>query len=251
VDTGKEKGSEATIKEHLLHGASERAAISAFVSIMQGCNQYCTFCIVPTTRGSERYRPADAIVGEVAEMAAGGVREVTLLGQTVNSWFDPGREADAAKSLFDQGADVLSQHTDSTAGMQVAEERGLMAFGQASDMIKFGPNAQLTAIVDDWAPYYVERVKAVMDGTWEQQATWEGMADGAVVMAPFTNMPDDVKAMAEKTTQAITSGELHPFTGPIRKKDGTVWLKAGEVAPDGDLASMNFYVEGIDDSLPE
>ncbi len=169
----------------------------------------------------------------------------------VNSWFDPGREADAAKSLFDQGADVLSQHTDSTAGMQVAEERGLMAFGQASDMIKFGPNAQLTAIVDDWAPYYVERVKAVMDGTWEQQATWEGMADGAVVMAPFTNMPDDVKAMAEKTTQAITSGELHPFTGPIRKKDGTVWLKAGEVAPDGDLASMNFYVEGIDDSLPE
>ena len=82
----------------------------------------------------------------------------------VNSWFDPGKEADAAKALIDQGADVLGQHTDSTAAMQVAETRGVHAFGQASDMIKFGPHAQLTALVDNWAPYYVSRVKAAMDG---------------------------------------------------------------------------------------
>ncbi|MEQ9044428.1 MAG: BMP family ABC transporter substrate-binding protein [Sneathiellaceae bacterium] len=169
----------------------------------------------------------------------------------VNSWFDPGKEADAAKSLFDQGVDVLAQHTDSTAAMQVAAERGLHAFGQASDMIKFGPKTQLTAIVDEWAPYYIERVQAVLDGTWEQQATWDGMEDGTVVMAPFTNMPDDVKAMAEKTTASITDGSFHPFTGPIKKQDGSVWLKEGEVAEDGVLAGMNFYVEGIDDKLPQ
>ena len=78
----------------------------------------------------------------------------------VNSWFDPGKEADAAKALFDQGADIIVQHTDSTAALQVAEERGLHGFGQSSDMIKFAPKAQLTSLVDDWGPYYISRVKA-------------------------------------------------------------------------------------------
>jgi len=75
----------------------------------------------------------------------------------VNSWYDPGKEADAAKTLISQGADIISQHTDSAAAMQVAQERGVFAFGQASDMIKFGPKAQLTSIIDDWAPYYAAR----------------------------------------------------------------------------------------------
>src|SRR5437667_10333895 len=78
-----------------------------------------------------------------------------------NSWFDPGKEADAAKALLDQGADVIMQHTDSPAAMQVAEARHAHAFGQDSDMIKFGPSAQFTAIVNNWGPYYVERVQAV------------------------------------------------------------------------------------------
>ena len=169
----------------------------------------------------------------------------------VNTWFDPGKEADAAKVLLDGGVDVLTQHTDSTAPMQVAAERGAYAFGQASEMIAFGPNTQLTSIIDEWGPYYLERINAVLDGTWEQQATWAGMAEGHVVMAPYTNMPDDVKAMAEETEAKITSGEFHPFTGPIKKQDGTEWLAEGEVAEDGVLAGMNFYVEGIDDQLPQ
>ncbi|NJR13256.1 MAG: BMP family ABC transporter substrate-binding protein [Phyllobacteriaceae bacterium] len=169
----------------------------------------------------------------------------------VNSWFDPGKESDAAKALLDQGVDILTQHTDSTAPMQVAAERGAMAFGQASDMIAFGPNTQLTSIVDDWGPYYTSRIKAVLDGTWTQTATWGGMAEGHVVMAPYTNMPDDVKAMAEATQAKITSGEFHPFTGPIMKQDGSEWLADGVVADDGTLAGLNFYVKGIDDKLPQ
>lgn len=84
----------------------------------------------------------------------------------VNTWFDAGKEADAAKALIDQGVDILTQHTDSTGPMQVAEERGIKAFGQASDMIEAGPTSQLTAIVDTWGAYYVKRVQAVLDGTW-------------------------------------------------------------------------------------
>ena len=169
----------------------------------------------------------------------------------VSTWFDPGKESDAAKSLIDQGVDILTQHTDSTAAMQVAAERGVFAFGQASDMIAFGPKTQLTAIIDDWAPYYVERAKAVLEGTWKQQATWDGMTEGHVVMAPYTNMPADVAELAAKTAESIKNDTFHPFTGPITKQDGTAWLKEGEVADDGVLAGMNFYVKGVDDTLPQ
>src|SRR5438445_8978637 len=113
----------------------------------------------------------------------------------VNTWFDPGKEADAAKALFDQGADVLIQHTDSPAGMQVAEARGLHAFGQSSDMSKFGPKAHLASLIDNWGPYYIKRVKAVLDGNWASTQTWAGFADDDIILGPLTNMPDDVKTM--------------------------------------------------------
>ncbi len=168
----------------------------------------------------------------------------------VNSWFDPGKEADAAKVMIGQGADIITQHTDSTAPLQIAQEQGAVGFGQASDMMKFAPKAQLTAIIDDWSEYYVNRTKAALDGSWKADDTWGGMGDKMVVMAAFTNMPDDVKKMAEETTAKITSGEFHPFTGPIYKQDGSLAVKEGEVLDDGVLLGMNWYVKGIDDKLP-
>jgi simple sugar transport system substrate-binding protein len=169
----------------------------------------------------------------------------------VNSWFDPGKEADAAKALIDQGVDIITQHTDSTAAIQVAHDRGIKAFGQASDMIKFAPDTQLTAVVDEWGPYYIDRAKAALDGSWKSQNIWWGMKEGLVKMAPYTNMPDDVKKLAEETEAKIKSGELKPFTGPITKQDGSVWLKEGEQADDKTLLGLNFYVAGVDDKLPQ
>jgi simple sugar transport system substrate-binding protein len=169
----------------------------------------------------------------------------------VNSWFDPGKEADAANTLVAQGADILTQHTDSTAAMQVAQEKGVKAFGQASDMINFGKDVQLTAIIDDWSPYYIERVKAVMDGTWKQHDVWLGMDKGDVVMAPYTNMKPETAKAAEEIEAKIKSNEFEPFTGPITKQDGTEWLKDGEKADVGTLLGMNFYVKGVDDQLPQ
>jgi basic membrane protein A len=169
----------------------------------------------------------------------------------VNSWYDPGKEADAAKALLDQGADVISQHTDSPAPLQVAEERGAVGFGQASDMIKFAPNAQLTAIVDDWSVYYVNRVQAALDGTWKSEDIWGGLAKDMVLMAPFTNLPEDIANEAAAMTDKIRSGEFHPFTGPIYKQNGDVAVEDGIILDDGALLGMNWYVKGIDDQLPQ
>ena len=170
----------------------------------------------------------------------------------VSSWFDPGKEADAAKALTDQGADVMFQHTDSPAPMKLAEQQGIFAVGQASDMKAFGPKAQLTAIVDDWTPYYIQRVKAVLDGSWKSTDVWGGLNSGMLKMAAWNEkIPADVVKLAEDASAKIQSGAFHPFTGPLNKQDGTPFLKAGEVISDGDLAGMNFYVEGVDGTLPK
>ncbi len=168
----------------------------------------------------------------------------------VNTWFDPGKEADAAKVLIGQGADIITQHTDSTAPLQIAEEQGVLGFGQASNMFEFAPNAQLTAIIDDWAPYYVVRTRAALDGTWESTDTWDGIGPGMVKMAAYTNMPEDVAALAMETEAMIASGELHPFKGPIYRQDGTMVIGEGEVLDDGTLLRMDWYVQGVDDKLP-
>jgi basic membrane protein A len=163
-----------------------------------------------------------------------------------NTWYDPGKEADAAKAHIDQGADIIVQHTDSPAALQVAEERGLMAFGQSSDMRRFAPNAQLTAIVDDWDPYYIARAQAVLDGTWQSHGVWMSMKDGAVVIAPYgPKVPEAVAKEADALKAAIIAGTHHPFTGPIADASGKERIPAGRAATDEELVAMDWYVPGV------
>ncbi|MDX2485490.1 MAG: BMP family ABC transporter substrate-binding protein [Pseudodonghicola sp.] len=169
------------------------------------------------------------------------------------TWFDPAKEADAAKVLIEQGADVILQHTDSTAPQAAAKNAGnVITFGQASDMAEYAPSPRVSSIIDNWAPYYIARTKAVMDGTWETVNTWDGIGAGMVKIGEISSaVPEDVKAEALALKDAIASGEYHPFTGPLNKQDGTAWLAEGETADDGTLAGMNFYVEGLDGEIPQ
>ena len=168
------------------------------------------------------------------------------------TWFDPAKEADAAKALIEQGADVILQHTDSTAPQAAAKDAGnVITFGQASDMSEYAPSPRVSSIIDNWGPYYVARTKAVMDGTWESVSTWDGIGAGMVGIGEISDaVPADVKAAAEALRDSLASGEVHAFTGPLNKQDGSAWLAEGETADDGTLAGMDFYVEGIEGAIP-
>jgi len=185
--------------------------------------------------------------------------DVEIVVTWVYTWFDPAKEADAARAMLDQGVDVITAHTDSTAPLaEIAKEGGsAYGFGQASDMAAFAtnddgtPGPRIASIIDDWSPYYVKRVGALMDGTYEQIDSWAGMPEGEVVIGEMTDaIPAEVQAEAQGMIDAITAGEYHPFTGPMFTQDGEQFLAESEVIDDGTLLGMSFYVQGIDAEIP-
>ena len=169
----------------------------------------------------------------------------------VNSWFDPGKESEAANTLISQSADVLTHHTDSTAAVQAAEAKKVYAIGYHSDMSKYGPNAQLTAVTHHWGTYYTKVAQSVVDGKWQQDNVWGGIKDGMIKLAPFNKVvPPDVVAMVTKAEGEIAAGKLNPFTGPMKTNDGKEVLTAGKTITDADLSKMDYYVEGVVGKLP-
>ena len=192
-----------------------------------------------------------------------GINAFTLGVQSVNpdaqvrvvwtqTWFDPGVERDAADSLLDVGADVLTMHQDAPATLQAAEARGAYVIGYNSDMRSFAPNAFLTAPVWNWGPLYAKTAQEVKDGTWKSESIWWGMQQELVQLAPLSDkVPADVKALVEEKTAAIKSGKLHPFAGPIKGQKGEIQVAAGSVAADGDLLGMSYFVEGVQGTIPQ
>lgn len=170
----------------------------------------------------------------------------------VSSWYDPARERQAAETLIAQGADVLSQNTDSPAVVQTAEEKGVYAFGWDSDMAKYGPKAQLTASTLNWSRYYTDAVKEVLAGTWKPTDTLWGMKEGMVVLAPLSSaVPPAVAKLFNEKKQEIIDGKLVLFSGPIKDQAGVVKVAAGTVMPPKELMSLNYYVQGVEGSIPK
>ncbi len=165
----------------------------------------------------------------------------------IDSWFDPPKEAAATDTLINLGCDIVTTHTDSPAALQILEQKGLFGFGQGANMSAFAPNAHLTAIEDIWGPYYVERTKALLDGTWKSTDTWDGFKEGTVVISPYSDkMPADVKAAADEIQAGYKAGTFNIYTGPIYDQDGNLKVKDGEVISDADLAVLDWFVKGVE-----
>jgi basic membrane protein A and related proteins len=186
-----------------------------------------------------------------------GVNSFTLAAQAVNpniktklvmidSWFDPAKEAAAVQTLANLGCDVVAQHTDSPAGLQVCEQRKVWCFGQGADMSRFAPKTQATGIEDIWGPYYTSRGKALLDGSWKPDDAWWGFKEGTVVMSPYNKaLPDNVKAAADKIIAGWKDGSYEVFAGPIADQDGKERVAKGQRMEDKDLAVIDWYVKGV------
>ena len=170
----------------------------------------------------------------------------------VDTWYDPGKERQAAETLVAQGADVLCQNTDSPSVVQVAEQKGIHAFGWDSDMARYGPHAQLTANTEDWGGYYIDEVKKVIAGSWTgARHTIGGVKEGMIVLTPLNpSVPKDVAGLFEERKQAIAAGRVNPFAGPIKDSAGTTKVGAGTALTEAQLMSMDWYVAGVEGSVP-
>lgn len=171
----------------------------------------------------------------------------------VNTWYDPGKERQAADTLIAEGADNVAQNTDSPASIQAAQEKGTYAFSIDADMSSFGKKAQLSGTTEDWSGYYIAETKKVLDGTWtgNRHTRW-GIKEGMVVMAPLNPAipPEAVKVVEDKKA-AIVAGTLNPFAGPIKDNTGKEMVAANAAMPPATFNSLNWYVEGIDGSVPK
>jgi len=169
----------------------------------------------------------------------------------VNAWFDPPKESEGAQSLLNQGADVLFQNTDSAAVLQTAEKAGKFAFGWDSDMSAFGPKAHLASAVINWGPYYIKATKEALDGTWQTGGAWWGVKEGAIDLVSVSDsVPAEVKAKVDTVKAGLKDGSFVIWKGPIVDQKGKEVLAKDAVADDKFLGGVNFYVKGVEGSIP-
>ncbi len=184
-----------------------------------------------------------------------GMRSVNPHAQVkliwLDTWFDPAREREAAMTLMNQKADVLSFHTASDAVMVAAQERGKMAIAYHSDMRHVAPQAQLLAITHLWGNYYSDRAKSVLQGNWQSGNAWGGVREGMIKVDAFgPKVPKRVEAEILRLQRAIGKGSLQPFSGPLLDNQDQVVLARGQSLTDEQILTMKFLVQGVQGSLP-
>lgn len=187
-----------------------------------------------------------------------GMREANPKAQLrvlwLNAWFDPAREREAAQTLINQGADVLTNHSGSPAVPQAAQaafkDKGVRVIAYQSDMKAFAPDAQLAAVTHHWGGYYTRVAQSVLDGRWKAQPVWAGMKDGLVQLSAVdASLPKELRAQLEARRQAVVAGKLRPFSGRLVDNTGAERLARGTL-DDAAIASMNWLAAGVVGSLP-
>jgi basic membrane protein A and related proteins len=182
-------------------------------------------------------------------MRAANPRSVVRV-RWLNTWFDPPKEREAALSLIDGGADVLTNHSGSPAVPQTAQEKGVKVIGYQSDMARYAPTAQLAAVTADWSRYYVAVARAVIAGTWRPTPAWGGIRDGMVRLSALApTLTPSLRQELAAREQALVAGRAGPFAGRLVDQAGTV-RQAGGTLGDEAIARMDWFVQGVEGTLP-
>lgn len=169
-----------------------------------------------------------------------------------NTWYDPATEKAAALSLINAGAGLITMNQDTPAAIQAAEEKGLYAVGNCSDMRAMAPKSFLTGQIAIWGPYYVKVVKAVINKTWKSEQYWGGLKDGLVDISPYGSMVTaDVKKLVAQKRKIIAKDDWAVFAGPIKDQNGVVRVNAGQKMNDAELLSFDWFVQGIEGTIPK
>ena len=169
----------------------------------------------------------------------------------LNTWFDPPKEREAALTLINGGADVLTNHSGSAAVPQAAEEKGVKLIGYQSDMRAHAPHAQLAAVTADWSGYYTRVAQSVIAGTWQARPVWGGMKDGMVKLAAVSPaLPAAVRKELAAREKLLVDGRAGPFIGRLVDQAGSVRSARGALADDA-IARMDWFVMGVSGTLPK
>lgn len=163
----------------------------------------------------------------------------------LNAWYDPPREREAALTLINQGADVLTNHSGSPAVPQAAEEKGVKLIAYTSDMRRFAPNVQLAAVTHHWGAYYTQQVQALQAGRWKVQPVWGGLKSGMIELSALSPaVPKATRALIEQRRKDIVAGRFKPFSGRLVDAQGHERLAQGALDDDA-IATMNWFVQGV------
>jgi basic membrane protein A len=185
-----------------------------------------------------------------------GARSVNPNAEVYPNWigtfYDQQKERNAAEQLITMGADVIARESDSTQPEQAAAEHGVWAIAYnalpPSDNL---PNI-LTAPIWHWDVFYARQLSLLAAGVWNNQPVWWGIPQGLVDIAPVNRaVPADARAMIILQEDAIRTGALDVFAGPLRDNTGQMRVAAGGTLSDAQLLSLNWLVDGVVGAIPQ
>ncbi len=167
--------------------------------------------------------------------------------KVTNSWYDPDLESQYAFDLLDVGCDVITQHADTAYPAINAESRGAYAIGYNSDMSKEAPDSVLCSVIWTWSAYYTEAVQSIIDGTWNGENYYGGLAEGLVGLTDTSDFcnPECDEKIAEATQQML-SGSFNVFDGVIETNTGATVGEEGSTLSDSEITGgINWYFKTV------
>jgi len=187
-------------------------------------------------------------LAEAGHAAGGKVNTVVWL----KAWRDAINETTLAETLVARKHDLIRQMADTPDSSVAACAAGVPAVGYGEDASRYGADCALVSTVWNWGPIYVDKVRQVMEGTWEPREYWGGFEENNIVLSAFhASVPEDVRAKVTAAKQALAAGQDDIFAGPLYDQQGKLMIPEGQKASDKDLLTMRWLIQGVGGSIPQ